>query len=275
MRNFDRIYAVEISPDIRIDGLRVKFNIKKDVKPDNNYCRLEIYNLSPDTRRKVTNESDALVRIQAGYRENVGLVEICQGNISAVSHAVSRPDVITTIHCKDGFAATRTNLISVSYGDGTPLYTIIENLTEELGLPVRFTAYDRNAILQSGFSYLGSIRDCLDLLSTQFDFQWSIQDGQLLILEMDGNTNRQAVLLSPDTGLIAEPEEVVSERDLDEPARGEYDVLSLLQPQLNIGDIVVIQSGALNGNFVVNEINHIGDNRGAEWVSKIRVRQVG
>lgn len=275
MRYFSRLCVVEISPDIHIEGLKIKFNIKKDTRPDRNSFRLDIYNLSEETRAKLTNDSDSLVRIQAGYESNGGLTEICQGNISAVIHSLNRPDVITTIHCKDGFKATRSNLISISFKSGTPLFTIIETLTDELGLPVRFVNYDRNAILQGGFSYLGSLNDCMDVLSDQFDFQWSIQDGQLQIVETNGNTGKRVVLLSPSTGLISEPEEVIIEKELLENARGQYEVIALLQPQMQVGDIVVIESNNLNGNFVVNDLDHIGDTHGDEWITKIRVTQVG
>jgi len=42
-------------------------------------------------------------------------------------------------------------------------------------------------------------------------------------------------------------------------------------PNLQINDILAIESEDLNGNFRVTKIMHSGDSRGKEWYSKIEV----
>ncbi len=272
MRYFDRVCAVQISPDINISELKIRFEIKKDIEPNKNNCRIDIYNLSEFTKNRIPTDKSSLIRVQAGYTNNGGLVEIGQGNISNIRHYSSRPDIITTIHCKDGFNATRGNLISLSFKENTPLYSIIDKITNELGLPVRFADYDKNVKLKGGFSFLGSLNDCMDILSQRFKFTWSIQDNQLQIVKKDNGTGRQIVFLSSSSGLLSEPEEVILERDALE-TNDLFEVTSLLQPQMQVGDLVAIESKSLRGNYLVKRLTHTGDTRGVEWYTKMQVVQ--
>jgi hypothetical protein len=272
MRYFDRVCKVDISPDISFSDLKIRFEIRKDIEPNKNTSKVDIYNLLETTRNRIPTDKNGLVRIQAGYSNNGGLVEIGVGNISSVRHYNVRPDIVTTILCKDGFNATRGNLISLSFKENTPLYSIIDRITSELNLPVRFADYDRNTKLKGGFSFIGALNDCMDILSQRFKFTWSIQDNQLQIIKQDNSTGRQIVLLSVTSGLLSEPEEVIIERQL---AQGNdlYEVTSLLQPQIQVGDLIAIDSKALQGNYIVKRLVHTGDTRGTEWYTKMQVTQ--
>jgi hypothetical protein len=48
MLYFDRVCAVEVSPDIKVEDLRIKFEVKKNIQPNLNSCKIEIYNLSTE-----------------------------------------------------------------------------------------------------------------------------------------------------------------------------------------------------------------------------------
>jgi hypothetical protein len=265
MKYFDRVCAIDISPDIRVENHKIKFEVKKNIIANKNTCRVDIYNLAENTRNKITNDINSLVRIKAGYSQNVGLVEIGQGNISNVIHSFRRPDILSIIYSKDGFKAVRDNSISLSFKENTPLSSVINSLVDKLDLPVKFTDYDKSAILKGGFSHLGSIPSALDELSLQFKFNWSIQNGQIQILDENKGTGKRVMSLSSSTGLIEDPEEVIVTKKLKKKDKNEYKVVSLLQPQLEAGDLIEIDSRTLTGVFIVNELEHIGDTRGNEW----------
>ena len=69
MKYFDRISAIDVSPDIRVRDLRIKFEVKKNVTSNINSARVGIYNLSQNTRNRITSDSSSLVRILAGYSQ--------------------------------------------------------------------------------------------------------------------------------------------------------------------------------------------------------------
>jgi hypothetical protein len=275
MKYFDRVCVVDISPDIRIDNHKIKFEIKKSVLSNINSCRVDIYNLSQTTRNKITSDANSLVRVEAGYVQTGGVLEIGQGNISNVIHTSKSPDIITTIYSKDGFNSITNNPINLSFVDKTPLSSVINAIIDKLNLPIKYANYDQNIQLKNGFSYVGSIPEVLDQLGIQYKFKWSIQNGQVQILKEEESTGNRSVFLSDQTGLIESPELVIKTKNLDLLKKNEYKVVSLLQPQLEAGDLVEIDSIVLSGIFIVTELIHIGDTRGNEWYTKMVVTNNG
>ena len=275
MNYFERVCQVDISPDIRVENHKIKFEIKKSVLSNTNSCRVDIYNLSQITRNKITSDPSSLVRVSAGYVENGGLLNIGQGNISNILHTSKGPDIITTIYSKDGFNAITNNNLSLSFIGKTQLSSVINAIITKLGLPVKFADYNKSGEFKNGYSYVGSIPETLDQLGSQFDFRWSIQNGQLQILNGNNSTSEQNVFLSAGTGLVESPELIIKTKNLDKLNKNEYNVVSLLQPQLEVGDLVQIESNSLNGAFVIRELIHTGDTRGNEWYSKLVVASYG
>jgi hypothetical protein len=275
MKYFERVCAIDISPDIRVENHRIKFEVKKNILADKNSMRVDIYNLSDNERNKISNAFEGLLRLQAGYLYNTGLVEIGQGNISNVVINIKRPDIITTIYNKDGFKATRDNYISLSFSENTPLSAVIKAIAAKLNIPIKSANYDENKILKGGYSCLGNISEILDQLGAEHRFNWSIQNGQLQIIEIDKSTNKMSIFLSPSTGLIDDPEEVIVTKKLKKRTRNEYNVVSLLQPQLEAGDLIQVESKTITGTFIVNELSHSGDTRGNEWYTRMLVVKNG
>lgn len=271
MLYFDRVCAVEVSPDIRVEDLRIKFEIKKNIEPNLNSCKVEIYNLATEIRNRISSDADSIVRVLAGYKLNEGLINIGTGNISNVLHNVKNPNVITTIYVKDGFNSLLNNNISLSFIDKTPLSDIIEAVIKKLGIPVKYTEFDASISLNNGLTYFGSISRILNQLSVQFKFTWSIQNGELLIIDNASGTGLNSVFLSEKTGLIENPDLIIKNKQLAELDQNDYLVVALLQPQIEVGDSVVIESEVLVGNFTVKDLTHLGDTRGNEWYTKMVV----
>ena len=268
---FDRVVAVSVSPDIYIRELKIKFEIKKSILPDQNYSRVDIYNLNTPTRNKITSDVNSVVKVEAGYVNTGGLISIGIGNISNVIHTVKSPDIITTIYSKDGFKAVANNYISFSFVNNSKLSSVIETIVAKLKLPVKFANYDKNIRIKNGYSYIGSIPDALNSLGRQYGFTWSIQNNELLILDGNTSTGNTILSLSSQTGLIESPELIIKTKNLNELKVNEYRVTALLQPQLQVGELVNINSILLNGVFKINELTHVGDITGDEWYTKMVV----
>ena len=271
MKYFDRICIVDVSPDMQIKDLRIKFDIKKSIFSNQNHCRVDITNLSQTTRNKITSNQSSLVRVKAGYVQNGGAISIGQGNISNVIHIPQNPDIITTIYSKDGFNAIIDNNISLSFKENTSLKSVIDSIAKDLKLPIKYADYEQGAKFKNGYSYLGSIPAALDQLGDQFNFKWSIQNDQLMIIRNGGSNKNRSVSLSAETGLIESPELIIKTKNLDLMNKNEYKITALLQPQLEAGDLIEVKSKVLNGTFIVKELNHLGDTRGSDWYTKIIV----
>lgn len=270
MKYFDRVCEVDITPDIKIAQHRIVFDIFKSIESDKNSCRIDIYNLSDETRNKIANDISSLVRVSAGYMQNLGLLQIGQGNISNVLHTIKSPDIITTIYSKDGFYATRRKYVSFSFAEKTRLKSVVDKIATELNLPVSFSNYT-DATVETGYSFVGNVKDALDELALQYNFSWSIQNGELVIIKANTSTNKKVVFLSATTGLIENPQKIIKTKTLDDIQRDEYKVVSLLQPQLEAGDIVEIDSKIIKGRFTIFEVGHKGDTRGNDWYTTMTI----
>jgi hypothetical protein len=273
MSSFNRIYSITVSPDLLIEDLKIKFEIKKTLEAKGNFCKIDIYNLSEKDRNSISSEQYALFQMKAGYSEDVGLINIAQGNISDVAHFISNPDIITTIYSKDGFKAIKNNYIQLSFSENTSTQNIVDTIIQKMGLPVRFSNL-KSENIKNGYSFIGTVSGALQDLAMQYNFEWSIQNGQIQILTKNTSTNLQSFLLSAETGLIESPNRTLKNKDFEKKTKGEYSVICLLNPQLEVGDLVKIESNTLTGNFLIKELTHIGDTIGNEWYTKIIVNDM-
>jgi hypothetical protein len=276
MNYFDRVCSIDVSPDIRLLGggsneLRISFEIKKSILSNVNYARVDVYNLSQATRNRISNDALGQLIVKAGYAQNVGLVQIGQGNIGNVVHNVISPNIITSIYCKDGFKAIKNNNIAISFSENTPLSRVIDAIVGKMGLPVKYANYDKSAFFKTGYCYVGTVSEAMEDLSKQFNFDWSIQNGEVQILKRDTSTNIQSVYLSAETGLIESPKRFIKLKGISRLERNQHEIVALLQPQLEVGDMVQVNSTTLTGNFRVEEFTHFGDTHGNDWLTKILV----
>ena len=273
MTSFNRVYSISISPNLLIEQLKIRFEIKKTLETKGNFCKIDIYNLSEKDRNAISSEQYAFFQMKCGYSEDVGLINIAQGNISDVVHFVSNPDIITTIYSKDGLKAIKNNYIQLSFSENTALSTIVNTIINKISLPVRFTNLKSTSI-KRGYSFSGSVSDAMQDLAMQYGFEWSIQNGQIQILTKNTSTNLQVFLLTPETGLIESPNRTIKNKDFEKKNKGEYSVTCLLNPQLEVGDIIKINSNTLNGSFLIRELTHIGDTMGNEWYTKLSINDL-
>lgn len=268
MKYFDRVCSIDVSPDIKITDLRVKFDVRKDIESNKNYAKISIFNLGENTRNRISSENLALVLLKAGYLNNVGLVAVGEGNVTDVIHEFKAPEIITNLYCKDGFKSIKNQNVTLSFSDKTPLSSVINTIVAKMGVGVRYANYDKSATFKTGYSYVGSVSNALDDLAAQFDFTWSIQNGELQILAKNTSTGIQSVHLSESTGLIETPTRRVKLAD-DTTVR--HQLSCLLQPQLEVGDLLSVESKTLNGVFKIEQLQHAGDTHDSAWTTKIIV----
>jgi len=274
---FNRVCRVVIEgcKEIDISEHKISFELTKSSNSRENLGRIEIWNLSNETRKLIT-ASDSLVRVFAGYTEAMGLVEIAQGDITNINHNRNKTDTVTQIYIEDGNRKLRQNPISIGFKGEVRLTDILAKLKIQSNITFRLVGVSSGASVGGGYSAIGGLDFILNQLAIIFDFSWSMQGGSILIRGKDKIQDEQVLLLSAETGLIFNPETVkkISEKlvDSDEPLPASiYAVQSLLQPHLQINDLIALKSQDLNGNFRIKKISHIGDTRGNDWYSNIEV----
>ena len=269
---FNRNYRLEIeSKDTltTITQLRIQFLCKKNRATTANELTVKVYNPNQDTINQCL-VSGSIVRLYAGYGDDIKL--IAQSQITTATPIYEGVDIILNLECLDGVESIRKTKVSISFQAGSTVKQVLNALVEYLQIPLKVAPdVDLNKKFNNGYSFAGGVGTALDEVTDRAFAKWAMQDGTLLIIGQSGTTNTNAVLLTPDTGMIGTPmpiEDTVNSLDVGEIRRG-WKVKSLLQGDINPADIIAIESRFVNGQFVIESVEHKGDTHSNEWFSEV------
>ncbi len=259
---------------MRVEGLRVVFDVTKDAKSAANQAHIQIYNLSKETRQTFQELTDQVI-IRAGY-EDESMDEIFHGDLISISHPKGDGNVITTIEANDGQKALRESYSNVSYAENTSLKQVLQDLSRQMGLPVKSTDYLSLVADQTflqGFSFSGPTKAAMDKLTARAGLEWSIQGNQLQVLKRGGVVPRapsQIPLVTPDQGLIGSPDRIqrITGESPDKKPPG-WKIKSVLIGRLEPGGQIGLQCEDVPqaSAFRIETVQHHGDTHGDDFTS--------
>lgn len=252
----------------------IQFKGKKTLKPTTNNCEVSIYNLSEQTFKYINNSKNVMV-LNAGYEEDSGESVLFAGNITRVFKEYSKPDIITRIEAMDGEKKLYDNKVSLSYEKGTALELVLTEIIGLMGVALSNKQYVVPPyIFNNGFSFVGNAADALTFILDQAELGWTIEDGALTILN-EFSTTPQGIILSPETGMIGTPENLLdtSSKGLKKnpDRRLRYKINSVLYPKVKIGDYINVKARETFGTFKTVEHEFAGDNKTGDWRSTFEV----
>ena len=260
---FNRQWALTIG-DRQWTDLRVVFEINRNLTKHPDPAQITIYNLARETRSGFAGGQQ--VRLVAGYGEAAGL--IYAGTLSQITPNRDGPDYAVSLTCRDGDAAYRAT-VRQSYVSGAPLSVVVGNLVSAMGLTLGAGAAQQLAgkSTRGAVAHVGYAADKLQQSLLPFGLQYTLNDGTVQIIPTDGTTAEEAILLSPDTGLVGSPEPMTDKK----PAAGanvkRLRLTSLLQPGFMPGRRVALQGVQYAGVYRVDRLIHKGDSHGQDWYS--------
>lgn len=221
-----------------------------------------------------SNLGIAHVRLSAGYGQDLGL--LFDGDTERISTERTQVDWISHFDCGDTVARMREATIVRSYAPGTPVITTILDVAHAMGvlvlpptLATLTAAIGENAVHAYGFHAAG---DCLPIFTemmhvlrtAEFPFEWSIQDGQLVILSSSSTLPFPPLDLNEETGLIGRPRRLES---------GVVEALALLDSRMQPGQSVSLISADVTGVFRIERVRFAGDTWGdGMWSAALELR---
>jgi len=292
MNLWNRSAAVSFGPrgkkneGVKISGLRISFEVTKTSESTPNTAKISIYNLSPAHRALLETEEDLGVILEAGYGGN--LEELFAGDIRrAVTQqqtVVNKPesltviivnqgpDRVTTIEAASGQIAVDTVNFDKSYAAGQSTISILSDVIKSLGsvdiqdaLNFLKSGSVTDKIAQAGMALSGMATRHIDKLVDVLDLEWSIQDNSLQILPKGKQTMEEAVLLTPETGLIGSPVW----------KKGGIEFTALINPKVRPGRAVAItiEEKQYTGFFRVWRADFSGDTHEQNWYVKAEAKE--
>lgn len=267
---YDRKVELQIEDRVYRDH-RVTFEIEKTLKPDPNSAEIKIYNLSPDERHKFSNVKAPNVQLRAGYGSTLSTLWL--GQLIHVMHVRESPDWVTILTTGDGVEAYRKARVRLSFGPGTTIDLVLEQLASALGVKrgnldlAKIKAQLRStgaAAFAAGCTLNGSAAYELTALCQSAGLQWSIQDGALQFVDLNNAVENFAIVLTeadeqkgiPSTGLL--PGTSVDNSGI---VHGR----TLLIPDMFPGRQVIITAPYVTGAFRLEKCNYAGDTHADDW----------
>ena len=262
---------------IRVAGLRVSFQVQKNLAWSTNTAKIQIWNLSDTARNRLNNFGDE-VTLYAGYARGAGQELVYVGNTTSVSHAFNFPDIITTLECGDGERYANQKHDSLSFKAGTSARYIIEYIAKSMGVSISEFSSSPDLFYSQGFQFAGMTKEAIQKVCSYLNLQASFQNNTLQIIPVNGTVEQPPFQINSNTGMIGIPQRYSYKRQgfyQRGPAVG-WKVAMLLEPSVLPGRRLEITSRnqSFNGIFRAETVRHNGDTYGSNWQTDLEVTQV-
>lgn len=284
-RQYKRVYDLTIIPtdgEARIiKELRVSFEITKSILSFPNLCRLDIYNPNDDTLSALQKKYTKIT-LNAGYEGDVRL--LFKGEVRNVFQNKMATDRVITVYAGDGERDWQNATFNKTFTENVTISSAIEEVLksfEEVTIGV-INGLPQVADKLRGQTLSGSSKDILDQFADEYGFDWSIQDGEVIITPVESPLEGdEAVLVNAATGMLDSP--TVTEIGAD--------VMTLLNPRMlpnkafkiesvnadiQLGNLFFrnIKRTSAEGTYKIQEVTFKGDSREGEWTSVVKGRLI-
>ena len=269
MRQVEVIIGPKGGEGVKINGLKISFDIEKTDKPETNSARIEIFNLSKETHDKICVAGNHCT-LKAGYLDEA-IAAILFGDVVKGIRKKADTDYITEIEVKDGRVSVMAGQVSVSYARDTDALTIVQDMIDALGLPSKGTELiPADAKYPGAFAGIGQAADILREVLNKYELRYTIQNEMVYILKDDEASESTGLRLSPETGLLTMPQPVsdkTQETDTTAEAPNKWEFRTMLFPQLIPGAACKVESSNITTEMKVTRAKFRGDN----WISDFSI----
>ena len=238
--------------------IRIQFDAVKSVDAGLNSCRVRIYNLSKDKRKKlVKDDTDTKTKLEfllkAGYNK---IETLFKGFILESFSEKSGADIVTTIVSMDGLVDAQGSYTSTTVKKGDAINVILKDMPNT----TRARISDRPVVNRAKVLVGNSLKLVENNLKD--DETYYIDEGKLYIIKQNEVVSDIIPLVNASTGL------------LNTPTKKKYEVTfnTLLNPSIRIGCQVKLESiyaENLNGTYKVLTITYRGDSNGTDWSQEV------
>lgn len=273
---------------LNVSDLHCIFEVHKKMERGGFYAMVRIYNMNAETENKIIEEGDRLV-IEAGYagsgQENdIGQYgKIFDGQIIYASRRrEGNTDYILTLSAIDGDLPLNLNYIAKTVNKGINQRQVIEtvcSISEEKTPVAEITGGLSEQQLPRGKVFFGRPFDYIEDVCRGNGALYYVEDGALTVTKLSDVNEDEALVISPETGLIGLPQQVefgVTFKTLLNPAIRMKTKIKLSHTEVNEREVTPGQNGAkqmpLDEEWIYQacEVVHRGDTRGEEWYTEVQ-----
>lgn len=277
-RQYKREYSLTIigSSSKIIQDLRISFEVTKSSFSYPNLAFIELYNPNEETVSLMTESEPPLIILNAGYQGSLGL--LFKGRVRNAFSNKSGTENILTCYAGDGEReweqATYNKTVAPNLKISDIILELFKSMTELGDVTIGDTeGLDFPADKLRGQSLSGNSRDILDNLANDYNFEWSIQNGEIIYTPVDKPlSSLDSVLIKQSTGMIGSPTVTEIGAEVTTLLNTELSPSRLFtieseSSQLSLGNIQFreLKRTRAEGNYRAYETVFTGDSRGESW----------
>lgn len=251
---------------VNVKTLRVVFKIKKLPEQDGNKAKIEIYNLSPESRELINSarsdkgDPQTHVELRVGYRESTEGI-IFRGRCEVMS-TFKPPNWVTVLLGEDGTAQFKY-VFEKTFSKGTPIFNIVKEIAETSGIE-KFRLLPMTDLLKKTRTFSGPPLKIIKSLQKTYGFTFDIQDeGVIIRSNKYGLDPRYLIKMDASSGLLGEPR-----------TRGDLVVIdTLINPDIRPNSYInlVSRSADLNGIYIIQKVDSTGDSYSGAWTMTVEL----
>lgn len=247
---------------------RIQFYVTKTVTGAPNSVKFRVTNLPQSIRSRI-KASFTMVKLFAGWVDDVDLPLVGQGAIMAAVSDRDGPSIITGVNALDGYEGMYTGVFRKTYSAGVPVEKVLRDAAVSVSNGGIGVIDVEGATGFKGLASSGRTVDFLDRLADQHGFSWSIQDGKFQAITDTRPINRIFEISGKAGNLIS------ASPILSGPAQAQsgVEVKAVLDTRVQPGAQIRLDSTinpGLNGTYPVHAIEFQGDTHGQEWTMTIK-----
>jgi hypothetical protein len=279
---FGRKYRVIVASatsggGLDVSQLKCRFVVNKTLTQDPNYSDITIYNLSAASEGAIITQGSRVI-LEAGYEGQDHYGCIFDGQVvQSIRSKEKGTDYLLTLVGLDGDGYLNNNLVRTTLARGQTLRTIAESCVSKAETPAYGGAVSSGLSdqkLPRGRVLFGAPSDILRQVAQSGQAQLYVEDGTVHIIKAPDVPANEAILLTPETGLVGSVEQT------EDGCRG----VCLLNPRIRLNTLLNIPAqyvvarhvdkdkAALDinqgGVYRVAAITHKGDTRGDDWYTQ-------
>lgn len=250
--------------DLDVTDIDLSFEVGKTLKPDPNTCALTLYNLSPKSRDALSSPRAQNLLIEAGYADTTQRPgQIYLGPMRHAIHTIEGPDIVTRIESADSEKALGISRFKLAVGPKAPAQAVLQAIAKSLNVKLGNIAQASLKLAARGkvlFPVATAISGQTAKVMTDFcnsaGLEWSVQDGELQILDAGAALDTNPYILNAATGLIGSPS---VDRE------GIVNCTTLILRGVRPGLRVILDSRFVKGVYRITEAQYSGETRGDAW----------
>jgi hypothetical protein len=257
---------------IAITDSDVEFTVKKTLKPEPNTCEIKLYNLTHAHQKQMEQNPAVLtlqkvpVKLEAGL-DGV-LTQFFLGELRAGFTVNEGAEVITQLSTGSGEKELQQARMNVPLGPGTSIQQALQELVSTLGIgngniaqaAAQLQTNGQATFSSKGVVLKGNAAQHLTDFCKSAGLEWSIQDQQVQILQLNQPLQGQAILIDAAHGMEGSP-------SVD--SKGVLSVETLMIPGIKPGVLITMNAIHVQGNYRVQTVETHGDTFGNDWGHKI------